>query len=223
MNTLHAKYWFGKVDSRPLSVFRIFFAGLLLKNAIYSIPLATEFYSDAGYVPRSALWDGLVRTTRFSIMDAMPYSWMAILFFGTWAAIALCLLVGYRTKLMVIINFVIVLSVHERNVYVLNGADTVIRVLSFWMLFLPLGDYYSIDALRKRLSLYRRSRNIQDLRAKGNVGTTFSFPLRILQLQVAIIYLFSFIEKLPGDAWSCLLYTSPSPRDGLLSRMPSSA
>ena len=25
------------------------------------------------------------------------------------------------------------------------------------------------------------------------------------------------------DAWACLLYTSPSPRDGLLSRMPSSA
>ena len=26
-----------------------------------------------------------------------------------------------------------------------------------------------------------------------------------------------------GLGWSCLLYTSPSPRDGLLSRMPSSA
>jgi isoamylase len=26
-----------------------------------------------------------------------------------------------------------------------------------------------------------------------------------------------------GDYWHCLLYTSPSPRDGLLSRMPSSA
>ena len=25
------------------------------------------------------------------------------------------------------------------------------------------------------------------------------------------------------DPWNCLLYTSPSPRDGLLSRMPSSA
>ena len=25
------------------------------------------------------------------------------------------------------------------------------------------------------------------------------------------------------DKWYCLLYTSPSPRDGLLSRMPSSA
>ena len=26
-----------------------------------------------------------------------------------------------------------------------------------------------------------------------------------------------------GWFWTCLLYTSPSPRDGLLSRMPSSA
>ena len=26
-----------------------------------------------------------------------------------------------------------------------------------------------------------------------------------------------------ADTWVCLLYTSPSPRDGLLSRMPSSA
>ena len=26
-----------------------------------------------------------------------------------------------------------------------------------------------------------------------------------------------------GEYYSCLLYTSPSPRDGLLSRMPSSA
>ena len=201
MNTLSTKFWFGRVDSRPLSVFRIFFAGLLLKNAIYNIPLATEFYSDVGYVPRSALWDGLVRTARFSIMDAMPYSWMSIIFFIIWAGVALSLLVGNRTKLMVILNFVIVLSVHERNIYVLNGADTVIRVLSFWIVFLPLGDYYSVDALRKRFALYRQSRNTEDLRVKGNVSTTFAFPLRALQFQIAIIYLFSFIEKLPGDAW----------------------
>ena len=31
------------------------------------------------------------------------------------------------------------------------------------------------------------------------------------------------INDIPQTALSCLLYTSPSPRDGLLSRMPSSA
>ena len=32
-----------------------------------------------------------------------------------------------------------------------------------------------------------------------------------------------FDDEAAGDAGGCLLYTSPSPRDGLLSRMPSSA
>ena len=31
------------------------------------------------------------------------------------------------------------------------------------------------------------------------------------------------LGKFYKDGWNCLLYTSPSPRDGLLSRMPSSA
>ena len=33
------------------------------------------------------------------------------------------------------------------------------------------------------------------------------------------------LKKIAGSKWTkdCLLYTSPSPRDGLLSRMPSSA
>ena len=30
-------------------------------------------------------------------------------------------------------------------------------------------------------------------------------------------------DRLTKATWPCLLYTSPSPRDGLLSRMPSSA
>ena len=45
-----------------------------------------------------------------------------------------------------------------------------------------------------------------------------------------IIYRLGTYLPLPGidpgalaDIFSCLLYTSPSPRDGLLSRMPSSA
>ena len=33
----------------------------------------------------------------------------------------------------------------------------------------------------------------------------------------------AFFTEQPHLYWSCLLYTSPSPRDGLLSRMPSSA
>ena len=42
------------------------------------------------------------------------------------------------------------------------------------------------------------------------------------RIQTHIIWVGDWNRK-PGDLLDCLLYTSPSPRDGLLSRMPSSA
>ena len=46
-------------------------------------------------------------------------------------------------------------------------------------------------------------------------------------IEQVLISMFSqshcLLEGVPGLAKTCLLYTSPSPRDGLLSRMPSSA
>ena len=36
-------------------------------------------------------------------------------------------------------------------------------------------------------------------------------------------YMLNLVDNKAGQATTCLLYTSPSPRDGLLSRMPSSA
>ena len=184
-NFLSSKYWFGQVDSRPLSAFRIAFALLVLKDALYHLPLAGLFYSDAGLVPRGVLLNELARPERFSLMDALAHEWMAALFFFLWAGVALGLLVGYHTRLMSILNFILVLSIHERNVYVLTGADTSMRVLSFWGMFLPLGHYYSLDALR-----YHQS-----------ARTAFAFPLRVIQLQIALVYLVTGLLKLSGETW----------------------
>ena len=40
---------------------------------------------------------------------------------------------------------------------------------------------------------------------------------------IAMVWLFAMPVTSRQLIWVCLLYTSPSPRDGLLSRMPSSA
>ena len=50
-----------------------------------------------------------------------------------------------------------------------------------------------------------------------NYIQNLSQPLHPIQKEII-----AYNETL-GDVKSCLLYTSPSPRDGLLSRMPSSA
>lgn len=184
-NPFRRAFWFGQLDARPLSLFRIAFALLILKDALYHIPLARWFYSDDGVLPRVALIE-LGRDDRFSFMDAMPYEWMAILVFLLWAAVAVGLLVGWRTRQMSILNFILMLSIHERNVYVLSGSDSLMRALSFWMLFVPLGAYYSLDARRDRQHTPR---------------TAYAFPVRMMQLQVALVYLFAGWLKLMGETW----------------------
>ena len=59
-----------------------------------------------------------------------------------------------------------------------------------------------------------------------NVSTLFQYPPDIrkaIYTTNAIESLNSVIRKATKQRKVCLLYTSPSPRDGLLSRMPSSA
>ena len=195
------RYFFGEVDTRWLAIFRILFSLVLLKDAVYHLFLAEIFYSDAGVVPRWALFDGLVRDTRFSLMDAVGQPWLAFLFFCVWIVVLICLMLGYRTRLMAILNFIIILSVHERNGYILTSADTLMRVMSFWMMFAPIGQYYTIDAIWRRWQRFRETALVSDLRVLGRPRTAFALPVRLLQWQLIIVYLSTGYLKTQGAIW----------------------
>ncbi len=199
-NIFRRDYWFGQVDARPLSVFRIFFGLILLKDALFHFPIARIFFTEEGIVPQWAM-QSLIRANRFSLLDSMPYLWMVDVFFALWVVVIVLFITGTRTRLITVIQFVMLISVHERNIFILNGADTVIRAVSFWIMFLPLGEYYSVDAIRRRLGQYGRSHHLADLRVNDAPRTAYAFPLRMVQIQIAMVYLFTGILKIPGFAW----------------------
>ena len=66
---------------------------------------------------------------------------------------------------------------------------------------------------------------------RGNAISLILFiPITVVTVARSLIHIYAedggaqSIATIPLDSYSsCLLYTSPSPRDGLLSRMPSSA
>jgi hypothetical protein len=79
----------------------------------------------------------------------------------------------------------------------------VFRVLGFWSLFLPLGDHFSVDAHRRRLREPSAGGAAAPARA-------WALPVRLAQLQVAIIYLATAALKLRSGAWlsgDALFYT----------------
>jgi hypothetical protein len=175
------------LSSRPVALFRILFSLLLLKDAVYRLFVVDTFYSDDGVVPRQALWDGLARDSRFSLMDWLPASWMAVLFFLVWIAVLVALLVGWRARLMAILNFILILSIHERNVYILTGADTAMRVFSFWLMFAPVSEYYALDAARPKIA---------------PTFLSHTLPITVMRVQFATIYLVTGYLKAIEGIWT---------------------
>ena len=64
---------------------------------------------------------------------------------------------------------------------------------------------------------------------KGTIGRAVAAHFGFAHLDTGLLYRAIGVQALDDGCgvldphWACLLYTSPSPRDGLLSRMPSSA
>lgn len=203
-NLFRSGWWLGSIDSRPVAVFRAFYGALLLKDALFHVPLARLLYSDQGILPRSALLSPPPGPFRFSLMDAVGPPSLVVAFFLVWALVAASLMLGYRTRLAALLNYLIVVSVQYRNGYVLDGSDAVFRVLGFWAIFLPLGDHYGLDSLSRRLRA--RVAGAPEPAPPG----AWALPLRMAQLQVAIIYLVTAAEKLRSGAWlsgDALFYT----------------
>lgn len=203
-NPFRVDYWLGSIDSRPVAAFRMFYGALLLKDAVYHVPIARTFYSDEGIFPRQALFNQAFGPFRFSLMDALGPPALVVGFFLAWAVVAACLMVGYRARLAAFLNFLILVSVQYRNGYVLDGSDALFRVFGFWAIFLPLGDHYAIDGLRRRIAT-RALGGEEQPSAKA-----WALPIRLFQLQIAIIYLATAAIKLRSGIWlegDALFYT----------------
>ena len=175
-------------DLRSLAAFRVVLGLLVLADLVLRSADFHAHYTDAGVLPRSqVIEEGLIDSWEFSLYLVNGEALFQALLFGVTALAAIGMIVGYRTRLSTIIVWVLVISVQWRNPLLLNAGDTLLRLLLFWAMFLPLGAYWSVDRWRKavpqRLSMVFLS-----------VGTIGLF------LQIAFMYIFTALLK-TGDEW----------------------
>ncbi len=107
-------------------------------------------YTDAGVLPRDAVADALWRPLRFSVYFAVGDHRSVAVLFGLQALLALLLTAGLRTRVVTVASWLLLVSLQNRNVLILNAGDTLLRLLLFWGMFLPLGARFSLDARRGR-------------------------------------------------------------------------
>jgi len=177
-------FWFGEVDLAPVALFRILY-GLQLFNWFWQLlPNLNAFFTDEGIFPRHQLI--AFYPERITLLNLVGEFWQVAVFWAFACAVAIALTVGWRTRLACFLAFVLLISFQWRNPLILDGSDLVFRFVPLWLMFTRAGDLWSLDAR---------------LRRQPVTGFGWAFPVRILELQIAWIYLAPGIEKLAGTLW----------------------
>jgi vitamin K-dependent gamma-carboxylase-like protein len=178
-------FWFGEADVAPVALFRILF-GVLLFNWYWQLfPVLAAFFTDDGILTRHEL--ALSYPDRLSLLTLSGDPWLAAVIWLVACAAAVALTLGWHTRVASLLAFALVSTFSWRDPLILDGSDFVFRVAPLWLAFTAAGSRWSLDARRD---------------ARAAQGRAWAFPIRILELQIAWIYLATGLEKLGGVDWT---------------------
>jgi len=169
------RWLFEPVDTAPMAALRIACGLLSLGWAVSLLPDVDAFLSDDG------LTAGPIEGARgfWTLPLGDPYAAVGLLIVAS-----LALTLGLFTKASNIAVALLLVVLQRRDVYMLNSGDLLLRELAIYLCLMPSGEVWSLDARRR-----------------GSSALRAPWGLRMLQLQVSMLYAFSVIAKLHGDTW----------------------
>lgn len=174
------------VRRRPawsIALMRIVFGVTLLAWTVSLMVDADDFFARDGLVPPAA---GASDVWRYVQLDTLTGAWVALAVL-TIAAIAIT--VGFRPTWFLLVAFVLLVAIQRRNPLILNSGDLVLRNFALLLALCPTSAALSVD----RWLRYGRA-------ALRTAPLVAPWGLRLIQLQVMVIYFFAFWSKY-GETW----------------------
>jgi hypothetical protein len=175
--------WFYRqyaLDRRALALMRVGIGLVLLIDLIIRSGSIKAHYTDEGVLPLHALQRFLGNGYNYSLHAQSGELYFQIFLFFTAILFSSFLIIGYHTRLATFVSWVLLASLQSRNPLIEQGGDDLLRLVLFWGIFLPWGDRYSADKIRKR--------NIE-------TPAYFDVPALAYALLIFSVYFFSALMK----------------------------
>jgi hypothetical protein len=176
-------FWFGPQPMYTLGLVRIAFGALAVLWTLWLFPLLSEMFGTNGIAPQPPSY--AYTWGVFDLWSSNP----AVL--GGWAlllAASVALMVGWHSRLAAILVFVLILSFQRRDPWFFNAGDAVVRIEALFLALAPCGAALSLDQRRRTGSFW-------------SAQTLPNWPIRLIQVQMSIIYVTSVQTKLTGQTW----------------------
>jgi len=137
---------FYELDLRALSLMRIGISLVVIADLLIRGSDLTAHYTNEGLWPTELLHNFGWKKGFWSLHELSgSYAWALTLFIIQFV-FAVFLLVGFKTKLSNLILWLLYISLHNRNLFVQQAGDDLLRLVLFWGMFLPWNAYYSFDS-----------------------------------------------------------------------------
>jgi hypothetical protein len=175
------------LDLRSVGLFRIGIGGVALFDCLTRMGDFTAHYTLGGLYPKNAFVENAVNTFLLSQGWNAPNFWPALLF-TLISLTSFCLLIGYKSRLMAFLTWVLMVHIHNRNPMVLHSGDVLFRSLLFWAIFLPINARYAIEKMKG-----------EEGKPIGNAY--FGGSSIAITLQIAIVYFGSALFKTGKEWW----------------------
>jgi hypothetical protein len=186
------RFWFTPQSTSTLAAVRIAFGLVVLCWTAAIGHDLFAFYSSSGLLERQQDLDQVVGSWAWGPLGTFTSDTALVVMYLALFVASLMLLVGLKTRLASVMVFLGLMALTRRNIWVLDSGDPLLRSIAFFLMFAPSGAALSLD----RYLAVRRGR-----------AEPWSFPqrapwaLRLLQIQLSILYLSAVWFKVGGETW----------------------
>jgi uncharacterized membrane protein YphA (DoxX/SURF4 family) len=188
------RFWHEPVRAERLALVRICFALALLTDQLFQqLPNLVEFFGAAGVNPAGLHEAYSLKHWRWTLLFfntddmAVVYPW-----FWAWVLCTALWLVGFGTRLANIGVWFFTMCFINRNPNILNGGDDTLQCGIFLLMLMPSGKALSLDAWLRR---WRSGKPWEPVYVAP-------WSVRILQIQLCMIYTSTGLIKLKGMGWA---------------------
>lgn len=184
-------FFFAPQSPLPIALFRILYGICVSATVILFHSDWLEWFGVHGWISlaTNAKAEPGVRLNLFTVMP-QDDRWIAS-FFWIFLAFALLLTIGLWTRVSSVAVFFCLASMDQRNLLILHGGDTFLRIAGFFLMFAPAGAALSLD--HRILSRKTVEGAVIEPRAP--------WAQRMIQFELALLYLTSALWKLKGNTW----------------------
>jgi predicted DCC family thiol-disulfide oxidoreductase YuxK len=107
--------------------------------------------------------------------------------------VAVLFTVGYWTRVMTFLHWLMIWSIQTRNDFLSDGGDNIMRIVLFFMIFVNAGAVLSLDSSRRR---WRGRAVVQPV-----LAVIHNFGVLAIVLQLAFLYMSTGLYKAMGELW----------------------